>query len=132
MRTKAIGVLTGLFLGVGFLAILPSAAQAASWSTYASGSYSSSARPQSSAGTILYDKLKIDPPSAQTAFFRQKGTVVVNATKGKILENQSSQSGTILQIVVISPQSNTVGRCELTPLPGAGSGTGTFFCQAYK
>lgn len=116
MKSKIVGGLTGLLLGLSVVVVAPTMAHAASWTTYINGYSGVTSRPSSGAYTVHGDRGRIYPP-ADGAGYTQKFDVIENKTKGSIRASTSSATGLWVTLNVPSPKSNTKARCYLTGPP---------------
>lgn len=129
MKEKVLGALTGLFIGVGLLVAIPTAAQAATWSNYATGHYVPGTNKTSSSGKVYYNRGRIYGPGGGVGY-SARFKVVVNKTKGKILESGTGDSGGWVNQQVSNPTSNTVARCQL--VGPSSPAKGDFLCDVNK
>lgn len=128
MKTKIIGAITGLLLGVGLLVSVPTVAQALSWTNYISGTASVGIK-QSGAGKVYQNRGRIHAPGGGVGY-TARFTVKVASPKGNIISDGSTLPGSWHYQTVTSPLSNTIARCELVGAYHPSGGN--YLCDVYK
>lgn len=128
MKTKLLGALTGVLVGLSLVLIVPAGAQAASWSNYVTGNYAPGIK-QSGTGKVLQNRGRIFAPGGGVGY-SVKYSVKVASRTGAVTASGATQPGVWFYQTATSPQTNTIARCELYG-PYATPG-GDYLCDVQK